>query len=610
VAKNSLPYEKRKDGILFSLRDEVKMLLRWTTSTKVVVEMWRADTLMPPDTGNLNSSNFREKLAANARQVFGKEAVPNILEDVGLVALAMSSEVPTDQGDDGDEDGKPKTLWDLLKGPSPMELMIQYAEEGAEYFHTPDMEAYATAKVSGSGVHHETYSLRSRRFELWLRREWHRREKQRLEGEGDKDEKPLVFPHRALADVVSHFESVALFDGAESEIHLRVAGYEGRIYVDLCDPAWRVVEISNEGWQIIAGDDAPVRFVRKGGMLALPEPTQDGSLERLRSLLNVGTDDEGERNWRLISAWLVQALNPRGPYPVLTLLGDQGAAKSTTQRILRSLVDPSSVPIRGVPRDEHNLFIDATSGWVIAPDNMTTLPGWLSDAFCRLATGGGFSTRRLYTDEEQILFDAMRPVVLNGIGDVITRPDLLDRALIVHLPGVEDKDRREEAEIYDELEAAKPEILGALLSAMATYLKDVGTVKLPGLPRMADFAKLGVATEQVLGGIEGSFMAAYTKSREEAVDTALESWPIAAPLWEFAKKWTEENPWTGTATDLFGALNESVDDEELKRSPDWPKQPNQLTAQLNRLTPPLMKVGVHIRRYREHGGSRMLQVFA
>src|SRR3712207_3720399 len=104
------------------------MLLRWTTSTKVVVEMWRTDTLMPPDTGNLNSSNFREKLAANARQVFGKEAVPNILEDVGLVALAMSSDVPTGQGDAGDEGGKPKTLWDLLRGPSQMDLMIQYAE--------------------------------------------------------------------------------------------------------------------------------------------------------------------------------------------------------------------------------------------------------------------------------------------------------------------------------------------------------------------------------------------------------------------------------------------------------------------------------------------------
>jgi hypothetical protein len=247
VAENSLPYEKRKDGILFSLRDEVKMLLRWTTSTKVVVEMWRADTLMPPDTGNLNSSNFREKLAANARQVFGKEAVPNILEDVGLVALAMSSEVPTDQGDDGDEDGKPKTLWDLLKGPSPMDLMIQYAEEGAEFFHTPDMAAYATAKVTGSSVHHETYSLRSRRFELWLRREWHRREKQRLEEEGDEEGKPMIFPHRALADVVSHFESVALFDGAEAAVHLRVAGHEGRIYIDLCDPSWRVVEVSGEG---------------------------------------------------------------------------------------------------------------------------------------------------------------------------------------------------------------------------------------------------------------------------------------------------------------------------------------------------------------------------
>jgi hypothetical protein len=610
VAENSLPYEKRKDGILFHLRDEVKMLLRWSTSTKVVIEMWRGTDLVPPDTGNLNSANFREKLAQNARAAFtrdGKDTVPNILEDIGMVALAMSSTVDTGDSDDKD---RPKTLWDLLKGPSPMNLMIKYAEEAAEFFHIPDMDAYATAKVKASSAHHETYSLRSRRFELWLRREWHRREKERLEEEGNEDEKPMIFPHRALADVVSHFESVALFDGAEEEVYLRVAGREGRIYVDLCDPAWRVVEISPEGWQVIPGDSAPVTFIRKGGMLALPEPSRNGSLEKLRSLLNVGTGDEGERNWRLISAWLAQGFNPKGRYPVLTLLGPQGAAKSSAQRILRNIVDPSSVPIRGVPRDEHNLYIDATSGWVIALDNMTTIPAWLSDALCRLATGGGFSTRRLYTDDDQILFDAMRPVVVNGIGDVVTRPDLLDRALIINLPPIEKKNRRPEKVLEAELEAAKPGILGALFDAVAAGLAGQNKVDLDGLPRMADFARWGVATEEALGGESGSFMKAYASSQDEAVETALEAWPIVAPLWEFAKNFKgEEGAWVGTATKLFNALNESAEDD-LKRAADWPKAPNKLTEQINRLAPSLLEVGVYVvRPTHSHVGGRKLKVF-
>jgi hypothetical protein len=597
---------------LFHLRDEAKMLVRWSTSTKVVVEMWRGMDLMPPDTGNLNSAHFRERLAHSARAAFakdGQDTVPNILEDIGMVALAMSSTVSSD---DGADDDKGKTLWELLAKDSPVNKLLDYAEEEATFFHTPGRDSYAYAQVTNSAPHYETYPLRSRRFTLWLMAIWHRREKQRLEEEGKEKERPAYFPHKAMGDVAAYFETKALFEGEEVEVHLRVAGHEGRIYVDLCDPAWRVVEISADGWQIIPGDSAPVRFIRKDGMLAFPEPARNGSLDALKGLLNIGHEGslEAERNWRLIAAWLAQGFNPKGPYPVLTLLGPQGSAKSSAQRILRNIVDPSSVPIRGVPRDEHNLYIDATSGWAIALDNMTTIPAWLSDALCRLATGGGFSTRKLYTDDDQILFDAMRPVVVNGIGDVITRPDLLDRALIINLPPIQKKDRRPEKVLEAELEAVKPGILGAIFDAVVAGLAGQDEVKLGGLPRMADFARWGVSTEVALGGEAGSFMAAYTASQDEAVETALESWPIVVPLTEFAKLTPgEENAWEGTATDLFNNLNDRVEDD-LKRARDWPKQPNKLTEQINRLAPSLLEIGVHVERpTHSHVGGRKLKIY-
>jgi hypothetical protein len=605
---SSLPYEKRRDGILFHLRDDVKMLLKWSTSTKVVVEMWRGHALMPPDTGNLNSANFREKLAKAAKLAFakdGKDTVPNILEDIGMVALAMGSP-GGEEGDD--EEDKGKTLWDLLAKDGPMELMIKYAKEGAEYFHTSETEAYATVKNEAG--HWETYPLHSRRFQLWLRREFHRREKERLEGADEENQEPMIFPHRALGDVVSHFESIALFEGPEEEVHVRVAGKGGMIYVDLCDRAWRAVEISVDGWRVIPSEEIPVKFVRSKGMLPLPAPTQeDGALEKLRGLLNIGNSSAGEQNWRLILAWLAQAFTPTGPYPVLTLLGPQGAAKSTAQRILRNIADASSVPLRTAPRDEHNLYIDARAGWVIALDNMSGLPTWLSDALCRLATGGGFSTRQLYTDQDQILFDAMRPVILNGIGDVVTRPDLLDRALIINLPPIPKESRKLERVLEAEVEGAKAGILGALFSAVSAGLASQEGVKLDGLPRMADFARWGSATEQALGGERGSFMEAYTASQEEAVETALESWPIVETLWEFAKGFEgEDGAWIGTATELFNALNEKVEDD-LKRSKDWPKQPNKLTEQLTRLAPSLVEVGVYVVRLPSHKGGRKLKVF-
>jgi hypothetical protein len=606
---NNLPYERLGDGFLFSLRDEVKMHVKWSTARKVTVELWRKETLMPPDTGDLNTFNFRKKLATEAKIAFaegGKDAVPNILEDIGNVALAMNTTI-----EDEEDENKGKTLWDILMKDGPLEKMIRYAKEGGEYFHNAEQEAYATVKVAAG--HEEIYPLASRRFTLWLRREFWRREKMRLEeDDGKRDQEPAIFPTRALTDVVSHFESIALFEGREEEVATRVAQSGGLIYIDLGDAAWRAVEISVDGWRVISSSDVPVRFVRAKGMLPLPEPVEGSSLdlEILRSLLNIGNSEQGERNWRLICAWLVQAFSPTGPYPVLTVRGPQGSAKSTAQKILRNIVDPSSVPLRSAPQDEHNLYIDATSGWVIALDNMGSLPPWLSDALCRLATGGGFSTRRLYTDQDQILFSALRPVALNGIGDVIARPDLLDRALIINLPPIPREERKLERVLETEVEQIKPQVLGALFSAIAEGLSKRDSVFLDSKPRMADFAVWGVATEQALGGAEGGFMAAYDASQDEAIETALESWPIVEQLWTFAKAFRgEENAWVGSPTELLHKLNDRVDDDALKRSKDWPKQPNKLSEQINRLAPSLVEVGVFVRRSGSHKGGRKLRVF-
>jgi hypothetical protein len=305
----------------------------------------------------------------------------------------------------------------------------------------------------------------------------------------------------------------------------------------------------------------------------------------------------------------VQAFSPTGKYPVLTVLGRQGSAKSTAQKILRNIVDPSSVPLRSAPRDEHNLYIDAISGWVIALDNLSSIPPWLSDALSRLSTGGGFSTRRLYTDQDQILFSALRPIALNGIGDIVSRPDLLDRALIINLPPIPRDKRRLDRVLEAEVEAMKPAVLGALFSAVSAGLIKRDSVVLEGKPRMADFAEWAVATEEALGGKRGSFLAAYGASQEDAVETALESWPVVEPLASFALNYpSEEKAWVDSATKLLEELNERVGDD-VKRSRDWPKQPNKLTEQLNRLAPSLEEISVFVVRSGTHKGGRKLKIW-
>ena len=141
-------------------------------------------------------------------------------------------------------------------------------------------------------------------------------------------------------------------------------------------------------------------------------------------------------------------MRPTGPYPVLILQGEQGTAKSTAAKVLRLLIDPSAAPLRTAPLDERDLMIAARNGWIIALDNLSGLSSWLSDALCRIATGGGVSTRELYSDTDEVLIDVQRPIILNGIDDIATRQDLIDRSIIINLEPIPENKRKPEAEFW------------------------------------------------------------------------------------------------------------------------------------------------------------------
>jgi len=337
-----------------------------------------------------------------------------------------------------------------------------------------------------------------------------------------------------------------------------------------------------------------------------PEPSSGRTgaaqaLEPLRRLLNL-SGEEGKRSWSLILAWLMQALRGRGPYPILVLLGERGSAKSTAARILRSLIDPSTVPLRSMPRSPHEVYIDAVSSWVIAIDNISSLPVWLSDTLCQLSTGGGFTTRTLFTDRDQELFSAMRPVIVNGISDVATRDDLVQRALIVRLPSIPKGHYRPEREIYAELRAARPQILGALLDAASVGLLEAPQTEVKAPPRMADFARWATATEAVLGGEPGSFMEAYGYSDREGTHQALEASALSTPLWSLANEFAKHGGWVGTAKEMLKRLGEDVD-EDVRRSREWPQAPNALSRQLKRLGPLFREVGIRIEELPRESGT-------
>jgi hypothetical protein len=442
-----------------------------------------------------------------------------------------------------------------------------------ELFHTADHQGFAVIPI---GDHREVWALRAGPFRRWLAREFY-------------IEEGAAPGAQALQDAIGVLEGQALFDGAELDVHVRLAERAGAVYLDLADPEWRAVEITRAGWNVVP--DSPVRFRRTRGMLALPLPEAGGHVDELRDFVNVGDED-----WPLLAAWLLAAMRPRGPFPVLPIHGEQGSAKSTTARVLRSLVDPNIAPLRSEPRDGRDLMIAARNGWVIGFDNVSHLSPWLSDAICRLATGGGFATRELYADTDEVLIEVQRPVILNGIEDLATRGDLLDRAIVLYLPRI--RSYVPEEELFAAFERRRPRILGALLDVVVHALGAVHDVRLERPPRMADFATWATAAEPALGWGSGAFLAAYAGNRSDANELTLEASPVTQPVREIA-----EVGFTGTATELLARLAGLVGEETAKQKA-WPKTAQGLSGTLRRLAPNLRAIGVEVESGRDPGGKR------
>ena len=426
-------------------------------------------------------------------------------------------------------------------GKSQATLLVELAAE-ADLFHDVDGEAYARVPVGEGGeLHWQVARVRTRPFKRWLAQRFYR-----TEGK--------VANAQAQQDALGVIEARAIFDGQRRDVHVRVAGYEGRIYFDLCNGRWQVVEIDRTGWRVL--DNSPVVFRRSKAMLPVPVPRRDGDISRLRQFANVTDVD-----WPLVLAWLVATMRPSGPYPVLAVYGEHGSGKSGLCRRLRSLVDPNSAPLRGDYREPRDLMICANNGWVVALDNLSTIRPWLSDCFCRLSTGGGFSTRTLFADDEETIFSATRPLMLNCIDEAVTRSDLLDRCVTVNLPRIDQRRRVPEKRLDHQFEAARPHILGSLLSAVVAALQNEQSVEPPLLPRMADFAIWATAAEPGLGLRPGQFLEVYQANRDASNETALEASPVGRLLVQFV---SEVGRWSGTSTQLLGELENLGDEKSVK----------------------------------------------
>lgn len=464
------------------------------------------------------------------------------------------------------------------------EQLIDLAFE-AELFHSPEKEAFASVRV---GDHTENYKVHSESFRNWIRHKYYQKTSRGIGAQ-------------ALQDALSMIEAKAVFEGQTREVFLRLARVGDRIFVDLGSPDWSYVEISAAGWTH-KNDIPPVRFYRSKTMRPLPIPDSSSSgekIELLRSFLNVG-DDASDANdaFKLIVSWVVATYNGNGPFPALVFYGEQGSSKSTSNRVIRDLTDPSTTPVRTLPRKAEDLLISAKYNRVLGFDNVSFLPDEVSDDLCRLSTGGGIAKRSLYSDDGETVLNAMRPIILNGIEEFVARGDLASRSIFVTLPAIPSSKRKREEVFWAEFDRAKPAIFSAILHAVSESLAMKDTFVLEESPRMADAWHFISAAETAFGWNRFDCLKAYGRHQNQVAEMVLS----ASQVYPFVRDLVEKQEWSGTAEQLLAAINSKA---EFDRSIDrrhWPQTPKSLSDRLRRISPALKQVSLEVEMIRKSHG--------
>jgi len=441
-------------------------------------------------------------------------------------------------------------------------LLVELAQKSYEFGVSDTGESYAVP-VSGPKV---VLSLRGGRTSLraGLARDYFNLYKR-------------AAPQQGLADALLVLEGMGQ-DKTATELHLRVAEHGNALWLDLGDSTGNAVKIENGAWSV--EEETPVKFKRTALMAPLPPPSRTGDLDRLWHWLNVIEEDRP-----LVLALLVAMFYPSIPHPIASLIAEQGTGKTTTTKVLVSVLDPSPVPCRKPPKDVDSWVTAASGSWVVALDNLSTVPDWLSDSLCRAVTGDGDVRRRLYTDGDFAVFAFRRCLIVNGIDLGAVRGDLADRMLPINLEAIGPESRLAESELWPRWKADHPIILGGLLDLVAEVAGVAGvlsSVRLESSPRMADFARIVSAVDKVRG--TDGLKRYESRSADLAVDL-LSGEPFFLAIQDAISE-----TFTGSAADLLHQVKPTDSEWRAPRT-GWPTNGRAATGALRRLAPTMRKAG-------------------
>lgn len=488
-----------------------------------------------------------------------------------IAAATRIERPPTPEPEDDAEEAKGK------RGPSQAKQLIDLVDKhGVELFRS---HGEAFAKVPLLNGAKALFAVRSHDMRSFLNAKYYE----------ETENGPRS---QSMSDAITTIISRAVHDRntSEIEVDLRVGHAKNEVHLDLGGPRWEEILITPTGWELLPHQ----RFFRRApGMRELPAPQRGGSLSLLRPFINL-SDKQNDEEWALIAGWLVASIATAGPYAPLALIGPQGSGKTVVARMLRQIIDPSEAPLVGKPRQNSDLIISANASHVLTLDNLSHIDGELSDLLCCIATGIGYRTRRLYTDNDEVIINIRRAILLTSIVNVVQRGDLADRSVTAHLPRIPEEVHLDEDELWPNFERVLPSIIGALLDAVTLVLANRDKVRqiLSYKPRMLDHALAAVAAEEAYGVTAGTWIAAHGAMRGEAYAAEMES-PFPLALVKLLAD--RAGAWEGDMTTLLSILSapyRMADGDHFPRG--WPTDTTRLSSALRRITPAALASGIDI----------------
>jgi hypothetical protein len=437
-------------------------------------------------------------------------------------------------------------------------------------FHDEQGEAYISLEIND---HQEIWSLKSKAMKrLLARMSW------------DKDKKPLS--GEVMKSTLGVLEGKAFFEGPKIKLQNRVAWHDDVLWYDLTNEKYESVRLDTNGWKII--DRTPIIFKRYSHHKAQVLPIENGDIKLFLKYVNI-TD---EAHQLLLLVFIVSCFIPDFPHPMLIIFGAQGSSKSTMAKLTGLVTDPSIIDIGTIPGNLKELIQSLAHHHFSFFDNLSYISDDISDLLCKAITGGGFTKRELFSDDEDIIYNFMRCIGMNGINLVANRPDLLERSLLLELERIDSSTRKDEGTLYKDFYNDLPSILGGVFDTLVKTLQRKPDITLESLPRMADFAIWGSAIVEALGYTKEVFLSAYQVNTSRQVEMLLSENSVATAIFSLMENVGE---WKGTCTELLKQLTDNayfgnVDIYEKY----WPKGAGALSRRLNELRTPLKQLGYEI----------------